>query len=139
MAFITEEDLISAIREEELNQLIREDAAASAFAIDAAIEEMKPYLQKYYNVDTIFAQTGDNRNKLLMNFAIDIAIYILISVALPGQDLEDRRARYKRAIDWLKQISKGEITANLPRTDTPENSPNNRGFIGVHTKRENYY
>ena len=62
MAFITEEDLISAIREEELNQLIREDAAASAFAIDAAIEEMKPYLQKYYNVDTIFAQTGDNRN-----------------------------------------------------------------------------
>ena len=138
MAFIDKADIEREIRAEELTQITRNDDTLVQFGIDAAIAEMKGYLSKFYNVDVIFSQTGASRNTLLVNFAIDIAIYILVSTALPGQNLEDRRARYKRAIDWLKGVSKGEIDTDLPVIPVTD-SVNKRGAVGEHNKRENYY
>ena len=141
MAFIEKTDLYSAIRQEELQQITRGDDALIYFAIDSATAEIKSYLSYgYFDVNFIFAQTGNNRNKLLMNYLIDITLYIMVSVALPGQDLEDRRARYKRAIDWLKSVKNGEIYTDLPKiTVSEEATAKPRGAVGKHDKRNNYY
>jgi phage gp36-like protein len=138
MSFIEKTDLQKEIRLEELNQITRNDETIVAYAIDSAISEMKGYLSKYYNVTSIFSKTGTQRHNLLINFSIDIAIYIIVSNALPGQDLEDRRARYKRAIDWLKGVQKGEISTDLPEIESTE-SVDKRGAVGEHTKRNNYF
>jgi len=138
MAFINDTDLQREIRAEEITQITRGDDTIAPFAIDAAIAEMKGYLSKFYNVDSIFSQTGTSRNTLLVNFAIDIAIYIIISTAPPGQNTEDRRARYKRAIDWLKGVSKGEIDTDLPVIIVTD-SVNKRGAVGEHIKRNNNF
>jgi phage gp36-like protein len=135
--FIDKTDIIKEIRTEELDVISRYDDTLVQFGIDAAIAEMKSYLARLFLVDLIFSQTGSNRHPLLVNFAVDIAIYVMVSTAQPGQDLEDRRARYKRAIDWLKQVKSGEITSDLP--PVTDNGLTIRGKVGEHTKRNNYY
>lgn len=138
MAFILKTDILKEIRSEELIQITRNDDTIVNYAIDVAIMEMKSYLFGHFDVDAIFSKTGTERHALLVNFGCDIAIYIIISTALPGQDLEDRRARYKRAIDWLKQLQEGKISSDLPKFVT-EQTTNSRGAIGEHNKRNNYY
>jgi phage gp36-like protein len=137
--FVEKTDLIKEIRLEELNQITRNDDTLITYSCDVAISEMKSYLYPTYNVNSIFSATGTSRHPLLLNFGIDIAIYILVATALPGQDLEDRRARYKRAIDWLKGVNKGDISTDLPVGDLV--SPNNikKGAVGEHKKRNNYF
>jgi phage gp36-like protein len=138
MAFISLVDIQKKIRLEEINQITRNDDTIVIFAIDAAISEMKGYLSKYYDVNSVFQQTGSSRNSLLVDFAIDIAIYNIISTCPPGQDVEDRIARYERAIKWLKGVAKGEITTDLPPIIIAE-SVNKRGTVGEHAKRDNYF
>jgi phage gp36-like protein len=138
MAFIEINDLYGSIREEELDTITRNDDTIVNYGIDAAISEMKSYLIPTYDVNQIFSKTGKSRHALLLNFGIDIAIYIIVATALPGQNLEDRRARYKRSIDWLKQLKDGEVTSDLPITsvDSPKTK---RGAYGEHNKRDNYF
>ncbi len=139
MTFISKTDLTKNIRLEELDQITREDDTIIAFGIDAAIAELRGYLAKAYNVSSIFSQTGTARHALLVNFAIDISIYIIISTALPGQDIEDRRARYKRAIDWCKGVQKGEIATDLPELEVTAANTTSRGAFGEHVKRNNNF
>lgn len=127
--FLKIEDLNTAIREEIMDEISREDDTIVEQCISAALGEMKGYLTSGFDVDTIFAKTGSNRDPLLLSFAKDIAVYNLSTLETPGIDLEDRRARYKRAIDWLKQVRDGEITTSLPvLTLTPETSPIKIGY-----------
>ncbi len=137
--FITKDDLYRAIRQEELEQITRGDDTMIQYAIDVAQKEIRSYLADRYDVDTIFAQTGQLRHTLLLNFAVDIAIYILVAVALPGQSLEDRRARYKRAIDWLKQVRIGSIPTDLPVLPINEQNKTPVGKLHANPKRNNYY
>ncbi len=139
MAFIEKIDIEREVRAEELAQITRGDDTIIHYGVDVAISEMKSYLNEHYDVDAIFSKTGNSRHALLLNFGIDIAIYIMVSSALPGQDLEDRRARYKRAVDWLKKVNKGELVSDLPELSPNDDSPNTRGAIGSMKKRNNYF
>lgn len=118
MAFISITDLQKGLQLELINEISREDASVIDHVISAAIAEAKTYLRVNYNVESIFSQTGTSRDALLVTFVSDIAIYNLIELVQPGIDLEDRRARYKRAIDWLKQVKSQEIKPDLPVAST---------------------
>ena len=74
---------------------------------------MKPYLHRY-DTGRLFATTANQRPDILVRFAVDIAIFELCSIALPDQDLENRRALYKRAIGWLKEVRDNDIPTELP-------------------------
>jgi len=139
MAFILKTDLYKAIKAEELAQITRGDDTIVNYGIDSAISEMKGYLAASFDIDSIFNQTGTSRHALLLNFGIDISIFVIVSQALPGQDLEDRKARYKRAVDWLKQVRSNEIKSDLPVLPDTSETEKTRGAIGEHTKRTNYY
>jgi len=138
MAFIEKTDILSKIRTEELQQITRGDDTIVKFGCDSAIAEMKSYLVAIFDTNAIFSKTGNNRHALLLDFGIDIAIYIIVSRALPGQDLEDRRLRYKRAVDWLKQLKKGEVNSDLPVLQYTDPKMK-RGAVGKHIKRDNYF
>ena len=138
--FIERIDLLNAIKDEELTQIIRGDDTIVSYGIEASIAEMQGYLAKHFDIDTIFSQTGSNRHGLLLNFGVDIAIYVIVASALPGQDLEDRRLRYERAIKWLEQVRDGEINTTLPKTEFDEDeNKTSRGSYGVPPKRNNYF
>jgi phage gp36-like protein len=136
--FIEKTDLVKAIRLEEINQITRNDDLTVTHCIESGVAEIKGYLTKHFDIDAIFSATGNSRDMLIVQFAIDIAIYNLIATQPPGQDTEDRYERYKRAINWLKGVRDGEILSNLPLA-TPENEISTRGYYNAPTKRNNDY
>lgn len=136
--FIEKSDLLKAIRLEELNQITRNDDTLVLYGIDAAVAEAKSYLTNF-DTQTIFSRAGSQRNALLVNFCSDIAIYIITATSLVAQSSEERRMRYERAISWLKQVSKGEISADLPLIYISEEGKTNRGAYGTPDKRDNYF
>lgn len=138
MAFIDKTDIIKALHGEYLDEITRNDELIIKAGIDAAISEMKAYLANIYDVQLIFSATGNNRNALLVEFAVDIAIYNIVEIDRPGIDMEDRRARYKRAIDWLKQVRDGNLNADLPLLDNTEENKNPI-LYGSLSKRKNHY
>jgi phage gp36-like protein len=119
MAFISKTDLGSKILLAELDQITGGDDNLINQAIDSAQAEMRSHLYDWYDVETIFSKTSTERNQLLVDLLSDMAIYRLVARVQAGQDVEDRRARYKRAIDWLKLATKPANSADKIYPDLP--------------------
>lgn len=137
MPFITATDLHVSILADELNQIVRNDTTLISMAISAAEAEMRSYLYDSYDVDTIFSQTGEDRHALLVRHCVDIAVYGIVAATQAGQDLDDRKARYDRAIAWLKMVMKMGTYADLPTRPATEQVHIQSG--NAWTKRNNHY
>lgn len=136
MAFIAKGDLLTYILLDELDEITRGDDTLVDQAIDAAIQEMRAYLYDVFDVDDIFGQTGSARHQLLVNYACDITIYLLVARLQAGQDIEQRRLRYKRAVDWMKAVTKTETYSDLPRREETKQA---HIVTGSNLKRNNYF
>lgn len=139
--FITKDDIVKAINEDELNEIVRNDDAVIDHAISIALNEIKSHLFNNYDVDSIFGKVGNERDTLIVRFACDIAIYECMTLNQAGQDIDEREKRYKRAIAWIKAASKpvdskDRIYPDLPMREEPVNS---EVEMRSKPKRENYY
>ena len=121
--FIQETDYDASIHREILDALLRHDSDVSDSTIveiceDRAIEEMRGYLDKFYDTDAIFNATGAARNQLVLMMAVDIAVYHIFCQHNPYKISQVRKDRYDRAVEWLKAVAAGKITiANAPKLD----------------------
>lgn len=79
-----------------------------------AIEEMASYLRPVYDTEAVFSATGDGRNRLIVMYAADIALYHLMASAPQKMGSEIRKERYERAIKWLEGVQAGKIIPDLP-------------------------
>ncbi|MFV0505762.1 MAG: phage protein Gp36 family protein [Bacteroidales bacterium] len=142
MAFITSTDITTHLYSEQVDNISREDKTILTSAIDGAIAEAKGYLSAY-DIDTIFKATGRRRNALLLIFVKDIAVWHFINLANPATDYEAREARYKRAVEWLKGVQKGDVVPDLPKleTDTDGDGKPDSGAVlsGSNPKRQNHF
>lgn len=136
--FITKDDLKIAIRLYEVDEITGGDDTLVYAAISAAIGEIKPFLFRY-DTERIFNAAGDERHPLLVRFAVDIAVFEIVSIARPDQDLENRRALYKRALDWLKQVRDENLAVDLPEKETPLPAADVTVAYGSQPKRNNYF
>lgn len=136
MAFLVEADLHTVILSDELTEITRGDNTVLESALSAAVEEMRTYLYDAFDVDTIFAETGDDRHRMLVKIGSDIAVWFLYARVQAGQSMEDRRQRYDRAINWLKQVQKSGMYADLPRR---ESTVQTHLSVGSNNKRNNHY
>ncbi len=134
--FITIQDIYLLILPEELNEIVRGDNLLIHTGIAAAIQEADMYLFDSFQTDIIFTKTGTDRNQMLVNICADIALYFITARCQAGQDIDDRKARYDRAINILKAIMKSETYTNLERK-----TPTAQVHIayGSNTKRNNYF
>ncbi len=136
MAFLEKQDFDSRIYAEILDAITRQDDTIVEVMIDVAIGEMKGYLSARYDVETIFAQSGNNRHPVVLEFAKDIALYHLHSIHDPATIPQIRIDRYNRAIEWLKEVNKGHINPDLPVSNDPKTK---YVAYGSNPKRENHY
>ena len=129
--FISLEDYDASIHREILDILLRQgtsdyDPQIIEICEDRAISEMKSYLNKKYDCQAIFSQTGENRHPLILMFALDIAIYHIFCQHNPYKMSKIREDRYERATTWLKGVMKGDITVEgaplLPSDELSDNS-----------------
>lgn len=141
MAFITPKELETHLYKENIEAISREDGTILTAAIDAAIEEAYGYLGAY-DRKRIFSTTGSRRNPLLLIFVKDIAVWHFVNLCNAGCDLELREKRYDRAVAWLRQVQKGETTANLPVIDNDgDGKPDTAGeyIYGSNPRRNQHF
>lgn len=129
--FISLEDYDASIHREILDSLLRQgtsdyDPQIIEICEDRAISEMKSYLNKKYDCQAIFSQTGEERHPLILMFALDITIYHIFCQHNPYKMSKIREDRYERATTWLKGVMKGDITVEgaplLPSDELSDNS-----------------
>lgn len=115
MRFINDSDYTVLIRDEIKNVLLRNYTETSlANAENMAVAQLKNYLSGHYDIEMIFDVNG-TRNAHIIMLTIDCALYHLYSSMAPNKIPEHRAARYQDALNWLKDVSRGNTTADLPR------------------------
>ena len=75
--FINKEDYKVVIGDAALDVLSRIDPANLANAEAEAREEISSYLRPKYDCATIFAAEGEARNRLVVMYTVDVALYHL--------------------------------------------------------------
>lgn len=130
--FATKEDLKTHLYGYQIAHISEDDEDIVLRAIAAAEEETKSYFyinhkKEYldgrlrYDVNKIFSAEGIERNPLILNIVITIAVWHFITLSNPDILHERIKERYDRAIDFLKKLNKGEISlGNLPLLNEQE-------------------
>jgi phage gp36-like protein len=113
MPYLTTAELNTHLYDEQVAEIVRADTAIAPASIDAAIQEMKGYLQAY-DTDAIFNAIGAARNALVLIFCKDIAVWHIIALASPDIEYKLREERYRRAIQWLRDVQQRKTLPDLP-------------------------
>ena len=104
------------------------------------MQEAAGYLGAYDRAK-IFNQPKQ-RNELLLTFVKDIAVWHFVNLCNAGAELELKEKRYDRAIAWLRQVQKGEVTPSLPRADNDNDGKpdgSNEYIFGSNPKRNQHF
>ena len=139
-AFINLEDYDASIHKEILDAITRSDAQIVEICEDRAISEMKGYLSGRFDCEKIFSASGESRHQLVLMMAIDIAIYHLFCIHNPRNISEVRVERYKRAVEWCKQVRSGEVNPpDLPLLEQEVRIASAETQVRSNPKRHNHF
>ncbi|MBR3097333.1 MAG: DUF1320 family protein [Bacteroidales bacterium] len=112
--FIEENDYRVVIGEPALKVVAQASPENRANAEAEAIEEISGYLRPKFDCGKIFSKEGAERNRQLLMYACDIALYHMSS-SLPNQmGMAIRKERYEKALEWLKKVQDGTVLPDLP-------------------------
>ena len=133
MAFLTKEELRTVSDINIVNKIIALDDSIVTEVIDESIDLMKSYLSRFYDVDTIFSQSGEERKKAIVKKLKDIVIYELYTRNKWSQ-VESVLRSYNEAINWLEKLNTGEFgdhtLPDIPESDEPPGTDGNVRFGG---------
>ena len=96
--FITDEDYKVVIGDQALKVVSQVSQENRANAETEAVEEISGYLRPKYDTSAIFSAAGTERNKLIVMYTCDIALYHMAASAPQKMGMEIRKERYERAI-----------------------------------------
>ena len=91
--------------------------------------EIASYLRPTYDTNAIFAAEGDSRNRLIVMYTCDIALYHMVSAMPQKLGSEIRKERYERAVKWLEGVQAGKILPDLPAAVDTQGDPVSTGII----------
>ena len=128
--FITDEDYRVVIGEAALKVVSQASPKNRANAEAEAVEEIASYLRPVYDCKATFEAEGDKRNRLIVMYACDIALYHMMSAMPQKMGIEIRKERYERATKWLEGVQAGKIIPALPvATDAATGEPSGTGVV----------
>lgn len=117
MLFLTDDDFTPIIRDSFLTTIIDEDANILSTAEMQAMSLVENYLHELYDMSAVWAATGTDRNGHLVRMLVSIIRYDLYQ-RLPKGGFgtpTDVSADRRDAMEWLKVVCSGALSANLPR------------------------
>lgn len=119
--FVDIKDYDASVHREILDALVRDDETLVEICEDRAIAEMRGYLSKRYDCNSIFSASGEERNLLILMMVIDIAVYHIFCIHNPQKLSQVRKDRYERAVEWMKAVANEEVSIDgaplLPEED----------------------
>lgn len=125
--FITDQDYKVVIGDNALRVVSQTSEENRANA--EAQEEIASYLRPIYDTNAIFAAEGDSRNRLIVMYTCDIALYHMVSAMPQKLGSEIRKERYERAVKWLEGVQAGKIVPDLPAAVDTQGEPVSAGII----------
>ena len=127
--FITDEDYKVVIGDQALKVVSQVSQENRANAETEAVEEVSGYLRPKYDTNAIFSAAGTERNKLVVMYTCDIALYHMVSAMPQKLGSEIRKERYERAVKWLEGVQAGKILPDLPAAVDTQGDPVSTGII----------
>ncbi len=121
--FINDEDYRVVIGEQALKVISQISDDNRANAEEEAIEEISSYLRPKYDTEALFSAEGNERNKLIVMYTCDIALYHMAASLPQKMGTEIRKERYDRAIKWLEGVQAGKNVPDLPVSTDEEGNP----------------
>lgn len=139
MAFLTDQDYKTVLKEHFKDIITNGDAATITDAELKAQEEMSAYLRKRYNVAEIFNKTGTSRNHAIVMMLTDMVIYHIYSSITPRNIPDLRLDRYDYATKWLSKVASGTLEPDLPKIIDDDNVTTTPLRTGSMTKETHDY
>ncbi len=152
--FLQIEDLKNNIYNYQIDQITEGDKGIVLQAMASAEQELQSYLEgnhkkEYldgrlrYDVKAILSTTGNDRNAMLLNCAINIAKWNIVDLCNVDVLYEQAKERYDRSINWLKDLAKGTVNlSDLPtlkeKDNTNQNDTKNEAFRYGSRKKFNH-
>lgn len=127
--FITEEDYRVVIGDTALKVISQVSAENRTNAETEAREEISGYLRPKYDCEAVFTAEGNDRNRLVVMYTCDIALYHMSASQPQKMGAEIREERYKRAIEWLEGVQAGKIIPDLPLAGDGDGTPTGDSFV----------
>jgi phage gp36-like protein len=117
-SFIEKSDYPQSIHTEILDALTRDDDSVLHLVEERVTAFVGGYLEGRYDTQAIFAQRGEERNRVILAVCLDIIIYDIFSIHNPQKMSVLRKDRHDRAIEWLKAVQKGHtMVSRAPRAE----------------------
>lgn len=137
--FIELNDYKKRIRDVALMQMIESNTDILDTLEKDAQSYIETHLRSKYDVEQIFAQTGNDRHRDIVMIMIDIVIYHLVMRVSPKQAQETRVKLYEDACKWLSDVRKGNIIPDLPILEPEKNKPSGFRFSSKQPPQDMFY
>lgn len=111
--FLKDDDFKSAFDDFELEQF-EANTAKRLSAERSALEKIAGYLRGRYDVNKAYSATGDDRNPMLVECAVNITIWLMGHRLPDNMGGDKRKDLYDDSIKWLKDIQAGKAKPDLP-------------------------
>ncbi|WP_027394185.1 phage protein Gp36 family protein [Aquimarina latercula] len=121
MRFLLDQDYTAIVRNEIKDLLLEDYTETKLFtAENMAIAQIKNNLFGHYDTDLIFQlwedmDQPDPRNAYVVMITLDCTLYHLYTSLAPERIPKLRSDRYQDVLNWLKEVTIGKKTADLPR------------------------
>lgn len=140
--YLIPDDLYTHIYPEIKNIIVRNDQTITQKAIDAAVSEVRSYLNRY-DLNAIFGTETDEptfHDPYLDSIVKDVAVWNILKLANPNIDMAVFRSAYQDAIAYLTNIQKGLVEpAYPPAPEIDGFNPSNTIFWDSNPRRHNHY
>lgn len=112
--FLTQTDFEKVVKADSLTMLLGSNPTLLNDMVLTAVAEANSYLAGRYDMAAAFAAVGADRNPILVLRVVDMAVYHLHAAIDPRNINDLRRDRYAESISWLRGLSKGDFSIELP-------------------------
>jgi phage gp36-like protein len=112
--FTEPEDLEKALYPHIIAEIIGENTAAMSTAISAGEQEVAAYLAQRYDVEDIFSKEGDERNAMVLEHCITVAVWHLLKLCYAETLYDMWHDRYREVVRFLEGVADGSIAPRLP-------------------------
>lgn len=137
--FLTLDDYRSVCDSYEYEQISGNSEARQSAEI-AALEQIASYLRSRYDIARAFEAAGDDRNPMLVQCAVNIALWLMVHRLPQNMGHERRECLYNDSVKWLRDVQASKASPDLPiyQSDDGEDTRNPVRFGSMTPNRYNY-
>lgn len=115
--FLRPEEMTTVIEAYRIDQMTDSDETILQQCILAAIKRVRSYLNAKYDTATIFNATGKERDPDILEICKNFTLWQLIRRNNIDMAYDRVKEVYDRDITYLRELGRGELSAELPLRD----------------------